>query len=68
MKIIQVKLRNNLNETLTTWVDVRPDLKLGSYITLKDFKPEVRWQVTHMYKIVRDSKDFDWHRKWTNNI
>lgn len=65
--IVQVKLKNTHNEVMTTWVDTRPDLKLGCWITLKEFKPSIRWQVIELYGAVHDAKDFDFHRKWDNN-
>lgn len=67
MTIVQVELRNG-KEMLTTWVDDRSDLKTGKYITLKDFKPNIRWYVVRIYRDTpKDSKDFDFHRKWDNN-
>jgi hypothetical protein len=65
--IVQVYLKNSLDETLTTWVDVRPDLKIGSYITLKDFKPDVRWKVIAVFDTELESKSLEFHRKWDNN-
>lgn len=68
MKIVQVRLRSHTgNETLTTWVDYRPELKVGTYITLKEFKPETLWCVMDVYGKVHDAADFDFHRKWDNN-
>ena len=67
MIIVQVELRNN-KEVLTTWVDDRPGLKEGNYITLKDFKPDIKWLIIKVYRdMPKDSKDFDFHRKWDNN-
>lgn len=68
MKIVQVDLRSDKGEILTTWVDNRTDLKEGVYITLKDFKTDTKWRVVKVYSFEHDSKDFDWHRKWDNNI
>jgi len=68
MKVIQVRLMNENKETFTTWVDVRPNLKQGSLITLKDFKPDTKWTVVDLYPTVHESTEFDWHRKWDNNI
>lgn len=67
MKIVQVMLRNHDHELLTTWVDKRPDLKEGAVLTLRDFKPDMEWQVTAVFDQEHDSKDFDFHRKWDNN-
>lgn len=66
--IVQVKLRNKYSETLTTWVDKRPTLLLGARVKLKDFKPDTWWIVEALYPQIHDAKDFDWHRKWDNNI
>lgn len=68
MKIVQVELKTLMGEKLTTWVDKRPDLKEGVFITLKDFKPEIEWRVEKVYDDEHDSQDFNWHRKWDNNI
>lgn len=68
MKIVQVHLKNiNGNEHLTTWVDVKPGLKHGAVITLKDY-PDIKWVVAEYYPQEHDSSEFDWHRKWDNNI
>lgn len=67
MKIVQVDLQSDHHEVLTTWVDQRPKLKVGSIITLLDFKPETRWVVVKMYSMIHDSHEFDFHRKWDNN-
>lgn len=39
-------------------------------VTLKDDHnlPQTRWLVIKLYDKVHDAKDFDWHRKWDNNI
>lgn len=68
--VVQVKLLNinHTGEQLTTWVDRKPGLKVGSRIKLKDFKPEDQWDVIELWDMERKAKDFDWHRKWTNNI
>jgi hypothetical protein len=50
-----------------TWLDNRPDLKVGVSVSLKDFKPDIKWQVLNIYKPELDSKDLDFHRKWDNN-
>lgn len=66
MKIVQVRLKNG-SEQLMTWVEFRPDLKAGAFITLKDFKPEITWRVAEVYPGEHDAADFDFHRKWDNN-
>lgn len=68
MKIRQAYLRNEHGEVMTTWLDDRPDLKEGCFVTLKDFKPDTKWEVIHLYYNAHEAKDFDWHRKWDNNI
>ncbi len=69
MKIVQVKLENldQSGETLTTWVDSRNGLKEGAFVTLKDY-PNKRWVIVELYNKEHDAKDFEWHRKWDNNI
>lgn len=67
MKIVQVQLKS-FNETLTTWVDVRPGLKPGAIITLKDWEdPKKHWEVVAVYGNEHDASDFEFHRKWDNN-
>jgi len=66
--IVQVMLRSEHSEVMTTWLDARPNLKKGAVITLKDFMPNTKWLVIELYPKVHDAKDFDWHRKWDNNI
>ena len=68
MKIQQAYLRSEHNEVMTTWLDVQPKLKLGAFITLKDFNdPETKWEVIFLFDDVREATDFDFHRKWDNN-
>lgn len=68
MKIKQAVLKNlNGNETMTTWLDVRPGLKAGAIVSLKDFKPEERWRVEELFEQEHEATDFDFHRNWTNN-
>ena len=67
MIIVQVELRNG-KEMMTTWVDDRPGIKEGNYLTLKDCKADIKWHITKVYRDTpKDSKDFDFHRKWDNN-
>lgn len=69
MKIQQATLRSvDGNETLTTWLDVQPKLALGANISLKEYGTDKRWIVEALYPAVHDATDFDWHRKWDNNI
>lgn len=68
MKIKQAYLKNmNGNEVMTTWLDVQPKLRQGAIITLKDF-PGIQWLVAELFEHEHDATDFDWHRKWDNNI
>lgn len=68
MKIVQAVLRKvNGNETLTTWLDKRDGLKMGAVISLKDYEPNVLWQVQHLYTDEHEKSDFDFHRAWDNN-
>lgn len=53
--------------TMTTWLDVQPKLKQGARIRLKDM-PGIVWEVRELYDDEREASDFDWHRKWDNNI
>lgn len=66
MQIVQVDLESD-SGLLTTWVDDSPKLKEGAIISLKDYKPTVKWKVKKMYSIKVDSHSFDFHRKWDNN-
>lgn len=51
----------------TVWVDDRPDLKLGVYITLKNSEdPERLWKVTNISEMSIQS--YDINRGWNNNI
>lgn len=68
--IVQVNLSrihpNNRKETLTTWLDKAPKLKEGASVR---FKGETEyWTVDKIYKSEHVAKEFDWHRKWDNNI
>lgn len=67
MQIRQAYLRNENSEVMTTWLDDDPRLKEGVFITLKDFKPEMKWEVIQLYHDSREAADFDFHRKWDNN-
>lgn len=68
MKIKQAFLRSEHNEVMTTWLDTGPKLQPGAIIRLKDFKPDTKWTVEQLYDDEREASDFDWHRKWDNNI
>ena len=70
MKIVQVDLRHEYTNgealTMTTWLDMRPDLKVGVSVSLKDISP-AEWRVVKLYDAVHEAADFDFHRKWDNN-
>ncbi len=70
MKIVQASLTgttpNHEVLKMTTWLDVRPDLKEGVVITLKGFE-KVQWYVDKLYDGLHDAADFEFHRKWDNN-
>lgn len=69
MNIVQVDLERKTpegNAQMTTWVNDRPDLKLGVAIQLKAV--EGYWSVKKIYNDLHTSDEFDWHRKWDNNI
>lgn len=68
MKIKQAYLRSEHGEVMTTWLDDGPKLQLGAKIKLKDFKPDTWWIVDKLYPDIREADEFDWHRKWDNNI
>jgi len=61
--MIQVKLKElNKDVHLTTWVEKRKDLKLGSYISLKDEGYEGRWfEVLALYSTMEKS---ELHTDW----
>jgi hypothetical protein len=54
MKIKQAVLKNlNGNETMTTWLDVRPDLKIGATISLEG--DERLWRVQQLFEQEHDA-------------
>lgn len=71
MNIVQVDLEESLpgiktKRQMTTWVNDRPDLKPGVIIELKSV--DGFWTVKKVYNDLHTSDEFDWHRKWDNNI
>lgn len=69
MNIIQVDLETGVDggkAQMTTWVNDRPDLKPGVFIELKAV--EGVWEVKKIYNDIHTANEFDWHRKWDNNI
>lgn len=70
--IVQVSLTrwvsDNQVETMTTWLESSAKLVEGALISLKDHDPEKKWHVKKIYKNAHETKSFDWHRKWDNNI
>lgn len=56
------------NRKMTTWLDKRDNLKQGVQVTLLPDK-DVLWNVDRIYEgPEHTADDFDWHRKWDNNI
>lgn len=53
--------------TMTTWLDKKPGLAKGAVIIIKDI-PKIKWIVKELYRTEHESSEFDWHRKWDNNI
>lgn len=51
---------------MTTWLESRPDVKLGTIIELKEV-PKKHWEVIAIYDNEIESTDLDFHRKWDNN-
>lgn len=51
------------SEVLTTWLDMRPGLRLGVVITL-DGHPGKRWLVAELPEVEHDPARFRWHRRW----
>jgi hypothetical protein len=69
--IVQVDLRSIEGaKTMTTWLNYNDKLKLNSVISLKDYYPYgTEWRIVRVYhEQIMEGRDFDWHRKWTNNI
>lgn len=67
MKLVQVTLENDKKERFTTWVDNRKELRPGVKVTLKDYRPNVKWTVYQVFEAQIDAKDIEFHRKWDNN-
>lgn len=71
MKIVQVDLYHQIDSSharkMTTWLDKVPGVEKGAEIKLKDI-PKVTWTITQVYGMEHDVQEFEWHRKWTNNI
>lgn len=65
--IVQCELSSG-DKRMVTWLDKSPSLKEGVLITLKDYETDEDWKVVKIYSYVGSARDFDWQRKWTNNI
>jgi hypothetical protein len=63
--IVQVDLRSG-DRLMTAWVNKHPNLKEGVWINLEGIVG--LWKVLKIYPRVHEATDFDWHRKWDNNI
>jgi hypothetical protein len=66
-KMVQVDLTREGGAQLTTWVDVKPDLKKGAKITLKDMDPNIWWKVEKVYDVEMDKAEIEANRNWDNN-
>lgn len=66
MKVKQVILRSTTSE-LTTWLESRPDIKVGNTVELKETGKRL-WKVVRVFEDIEvDSSDLEFHRKWDNN-
>ena len=56
--------------TMTTWLDAHPKLAEGAIISLKDYKPDIRWTIEKVYipPYTHQVQEVEWHRYWDNNI
>lgn len=69
MTIIQADLRAKTEagyRLMTTWLENTKDVKVGSLISLKDVPG--KWEIMRVYDKEHDAQEFNWHRKWDNNI
>lgn len=69
MNIVQCNLKQptpNGTRMMTTWLEKRKGVEVGSLISLKDV--EGKWEIAHIYDMEHGDNEFNWHRKWTNNI
>lgn len=67
----QVNLQRHISgcrwESQRVWVNDRPDLKVGVFITLKNSdEPEKLWEVKEISEMTL--QDYDIKRGWNNNI
>ncbi len=53
MKMIQVELQRN-DTHMTAWIEKRPSIKKGCYISLKGNK-DIFWKVTNTYSVCDSS-------------
>lgn len=65
-EMVQVDISRADGATMTTWVDKRPDLIKGNFITLKDDE-KVLWRVEKVYDIVMSKNEVEKNRGWDNN-
>jgi len=68
MIVRRAYLQTDDGRTMNTLLNDRPDLKVGVYLTLKDYKPEGLWKVISLSDKTHEAADFEWHKKWSNNI
>lgn len=49
--MVQVDLSRSDGRTMTTWVDKRPDLKVGSFVSLKEGEVNLYWRIEKIYDL-----------------
>lgn len=54
-----------LHHQMTTWLDADSRIKEGVVITLKDYKPDMKWVIDKVYSTMTKA-DID-KRGWDNN-
>lgn len=64
--MVQVDLSRD-NATMTTWVEKKPNLQRGSFVTLKDIDDSIYWKVVKIYDLEMSKSDVDSNRNWDNN-
>jgi len=67
-KLVQVRLSSG-DVQLVTWVEKRPNIKVGARLTLKDHaQPRRWWRVESVSTGECNAHDLAVHRGWDNNI
>jgi len=68
MKVIQCTLESH-KSTQVAYLDIRPDLSIGKYVTLKDSdNPDRRWRVMGMGHIMEKSEIKRSHQWYENDF